>query len=215
MMQLTSWGPMVGGAVLSLVFALMPADVQILDDGNTEKFDLSELADGEIRTLGSGDSELVATREGDVITIRLPGGGRMQARTLECKVGEGHCFAFVNGDDGDSSVMVLSSDGDTVSKNVFVVKTHEDGDNVMVHGDHDVGVWHTGGEGMAEAIVEIEGLGKTRLRCPEGDTRMTLADEDEGQTFYCPKHNVELEPVKIRTHGKTLIFRTDKDDDLD
>lgn len=228
MMQLTSWGPMVGGAVLSLVLAMMPAaDVQILGDGETEKFDLSELADGETRTLGSGDSEIVATRVDDVITIQLPGGGRMEARTMECKVGEGNCFAFVTGDDGASKVMVLSEDGNSVSKNVFVVRTHDDGDHVRVHEDHDVGVWHVG-DGMAEAIVELEHLdglenvvipqvhvelaGKKSLRCPEGDTRMTLSKEDEGQTFYCPKHNVELEPVKIRTHGRTMIIRTDKDD---
>jgi hypothetical protein len=224
MAQIMGWGAMLSGLVLSLVLGAMPGEVQIFGDGEMGKIDLAELQDGETRTFGTGEDVITATREGDTIRLKLPRG----ERTIDCSVGKGHCYAFTTVGDGDGpSVLMLKNindDGDGERK-VEVVKivTGEDAgdaqsllswvhdEDVYVAGDAVKVVTKTGGP---HGVLTMIGENGRQLRCPEGDSTLSLDDEDDG-IYYCPKHNVEMEEVTAHTLGHRVIVIKDKHDDAD
>ena len=228
-MQMLGWGAVLGGLVISLMLGAMPEEMIIVGDGDVEKHDLAELYDGETRTFGQGEDAITATREGDSIVIKLPGRGG-EIRTINCTIGEGSCYAFTSSD-GDKNMFVLKniSEGEG-EKKVEVIKLisgegHEAHAGAMnwVSADHDVIVGS--GDGR-RAVVRVDSIGPqvmafvgedvTRLRCPEGDTTMTLdLEEDDDGPYYCPKHNIEMEEVEgiLATDHRVIVIETDEDDD--
>jgi len=224
MVQIMGWGAMLSGLVLSLALGAMPGEVQIFGDGEMEKVDLSELRDGETRTFGTGEDVITATREGDTIRLTLPHG----ERTIDCSVGKGNCYAFTTIGDGDGpSVLMLSNvddDGEGERK-VEVVKIVT-GDGAghaqsLLNWVHDEDVYVDGGEikvvtkvGGPRDLLTVIGEDGRQLRCPEGDSTLSLDDEDDG-IYYCPKHNVEMEEVKAHTLNHRVIMIKDKEEDAD
>lgn len=75
------------------------------------------------------------------------------------------------------------------------------GENVFVVGE--------GGPGHA---LVLHGDGIT-LRCPEGDTRMHVDEDEADEVFLCPKHSVPLEKVESPTVERLRIRKVDADDE--
>jgi hypothetical protein len=112
-------------------------------DGDAEAFDLSDLADGETRTFGSGDEQLTATRNGDSVTLDRPARGDEKAITINCELGADSCQVMTFGDDSDKvSVMITKS------------RTGHGGGLVTI--DEDV-IGH--GDGTATIVIERIGIG--------------------------------------------------------
>lgn len=209
--------------VLLVTLPMAAGNTWISEDG--ESFDLKDLADGETRTFGSGDGQIRATRNGDSITIEVPGEDDAKTIELQCGDADDECRVHVHGDDGANVVMIqrdrkgdhktvevrriVTGDGDhevlvDVDEIVRTVTAAVGDVHVMAvgEGDHE-GVWVTD-EGENIVIEEFEGphgnlmfIGEPgeMVRCPEGDTTMRLEDDETEQSFYCPKHKVLLEKV--------------------
>jgi len=224
MAQIMGWGAMLGGLLLSVMLGVMPADIQILGDGDVEKFDLSELGDGETRTFGEGDHTITATREGDEISIKIAGkDGDM--RTITCTANAGECMAITSGDgDGPQMFMLRNTvGGDDGDHRVEVVKIVSDHAALESHGVVDVWVGDHPGAELDEDVIVMSGgprvlafvgEGGHRLRCPEGDATLTL-EEDDDTTYYCPKHNIEMEKADIPTMERRVLVIKEKDGDHD
>jgi hypothetical protein len=224
MTQTIGWG--LASAMLAMVLGVAsPGVVGIAGHEGVEVADLSELADGETRTFGSGEHTITATRNGEVITISIPDGDGDVAKTIDCKVGgAGGCYAFTADDTAGVKMIVVDGEGgDAIRRKIEVIKIGEGGDGVFAHHDASVFVMDSIGEGSAsvEALIGPHGAhnmwvshggDKLVMKCPEGDTTMRL-DKDEDRTFYCPQHNVELEEVKLDHIMRRIVIETDGDDD--
>jgi hypothetical protein len=227
MTQTIGWG--LASALLAIIVGVVSPAVGVHASGeNVEINDLSELGDGETRTFGSGEDVITATREGDVIRITLPRGDGDDARVIDCKLGgASQCYAFTSGDSAGVKMVLVSGDvpGQLEKKIEIIGIGSGDGENVFTTADSRVIMLRNTGDGDAEVKtligspghhIELLGLGhdKRMLRCPEGDTTMSL-DEDDDLTYYCPKHNVELGKVEGHAVFKTLEIRTNHDEDDD
>jgi hypothetical protein len=224
MAQIMGWGAMLSGLVLSLVLGAMPGEVKIFGDGEMEKIDLAELQDGETRTFGTGEDVITATREGDIIRLTLPNG----ERTIDCSVGKGNCYAFTTIEDGDGpSVLMLRNvdddgEGERKVEVIKIVTGEGAGDaHALLNWVHDEDVHVDGTDvkvvtrvGGPRGVLTVIGEDGRQLRCPEGDSTLSLDDDDDG-IYYCPKHNVEMEEVKAHTLGHRVIVIKDKDEDAD
>ena len=170
--------------------------------GDVQKFELEDLADGETRELGDGERQVTATRNGDVVTLNVQGEeGKAKTITVDLGDGGGGKVMMIEGD-GHSKFVMRAHDGHNVHKDVRVFTSNEADDA------HNVFVLDGLGEGMSWFAEE----GADMLRCPEGDVTMTLEKDDAG-SYYCPKHNVELERVKGNTfHHRTVVIE-DADED--
>jgi len=227
MTQTIGWG--LASALLAMIVSVVSPAVGVHANGeNVELNDLSELAEGETRTFGGGEDVITATREGDVIRIALPRGDDDDARVIDCKLeGPSQCYAFTSGDSAGVKMVMVSADGPgQLEKKIDIIGIGSgDGKNVFRTADSHVIMLRNAGDGEAEVKtligspghpMELLTLGDDMrmLRCPEGDTTMNL-DAEDALTYYCPKHNVELEEAKGHPFFKTIEIHTDTDDDSD
>ena len=225
-------GLTMGAAALSLsVLVAAPTTKQKL-----EKVDLSQMKDGETRTLGEGDHTLTAKRRGDVITLEFGEDG--EKRTVKCTVGKDSCYAMTSAGDGTSKMIVINKgkagkDSSPVIVNsgtgegsfVFATADAPDGADIILDAVDDVDdvdmSWFTadGDEllpGMKMKMFHMQGDGGAILQCPEGDATLTLkkGEEDSGP-YYCPKHNLKMEKSKGHTFVKRLAITHDDAKDKD
>ena len=239
----TGW--ILGALMVAVLFAVSPVSSQ---SGRLhgrhmmggERIDLSELADGEMRTFGEGEHQITVVREGDLITIAV--GDTEMVSDFTCNALEDHCFVILSGDDhGVKLVVSKGSDGNGhVRKQImvmavedggvhggrdfvfsdedgelaeFVVSAHGDGPHWVSEGDDDAMVFVTmSGEGGLHTRHLLH-ADATTLRCPEGDTTMRLqeGDEDDGP-FYCPKHDIKLEKMDLTGHLRQIHLRVEDDE---
>lgn len=167
-----------------------------------EKHDLSSLADGETREFGGGDHRISAQRVGDVVTITtIKGAGEGQS-PIQCNVKTETCLVMTGAEGAGHKMIVIkkSGDGDAtqeVEKRVSVfVGNGGEGQATWVEGEGGDNSFAFVTSDSDEPMVVEVGMGdKVMLRCPEGDTSMTV-DKSEATTEYrCPKHNVALAKV--------------------
>lgn len=198
-----------GWALAALVLPALPAVAGGTGHGRTlvmddaEAFDLSDLADGETRYFGSGDGEFEASRDGDRVVVRFT--GEEHAREITCTMGEERCVVLT-GQDG-AGTLILRSDGDEDARTISVVRADAGGSAVFVgtgegttrtmtvHIDGEDPLRWVDGDGEGTTIVEIGPSDTVVLRCPEGDTTMTLEKGEQGGPYHCPRHQLELERV--------------------
>ena len=190
-----------------------------------ETFDLAKLAPGETKTFGEGDHAVTASRQGDDVVITLkdaPDGGE---KTIRCRIGDDNCHVLTTtkggagtmlflGSEGEKSLFtgtVLDADGggDGVRREVVVV--HK-GDGSEAPGEGETTVVESGGGTAHVKVLRLGGEGNV-LRCPEGDTTMTVKKEDLAAGYRCPKHNLALEEVKgARVMRKVVVETTGSGD---
>ena len=203
-----------------------------------EKVDLSDLRDGETRTLGKGDSSMTATRKGDEITIRHGGPGG-EKQTIQCTVGKDSCYAMAVEGDGKAQVIIVDKsgkggkegehlfiqEGDPVGEGMmlsgenmmlWVSKDDPAGSNVVIDATHP-GTCCVGADGCdAHAgvkVIKIRDEAATLLECPEGDATLSLKKGEESSgPYFCPRHNVKMEEAKLPTIMKRVEVKVKGDD---
>jgi hypothetical protein len=223
---------LLGAGIAAVCISLLPAGTADKSAGTPQKFNLADLANGESRTFGAGDHAMTATRRGDDVEITYrTGDGKGQKQTLHCTIGKDSCYAMTVGEGGESHVVVLSksaaSDKDAQLKEVtkivladdgadqkdLMVFASDDGGNgepIVVHGDAPGMTW-VSEDGAAAAsgagvhVVRIGADGGTMLRCPEGDaTLMLKKGEENSGPYFCPRHNLKMEPSKEKVFIKKI-----------
>lgn len=237
MTRTTGWALGLTGAVLLCgllalpIFAAGPHASGIHGEhfyGDGETVDLSELADGETRFFDAGERQLIATRYGDVVEMTLedPEDGD---QVIECTIGRDRCLVFLPEDGGDARLLIATHRGTGIGDAAFG----------MFHGDADLHIVHESlHEGDNTFLVELQSVGEgedfawvedeqnnvpfgiqvhrideTVLRCPEGDTTMTIGpDEDASGPYYCPKHDIELEKATDRVMVKEIRVQKPHED---
>ena len=221
-------GLTMGAAALSLSVLVAAPTKQKL-----EKVDLSQMKDGETRTLGDGDHTLTAKRKGDVITVEF--GEEGDRRTMKCTVGKDSCYAMTTSGDGAHKIIVINkgkADKDSspvvvhsgTEAGSFVFATADgadgaDGEDIILNLDDDDMSWVAadGDEellpGMKMKMFHMLGDGGTMLSCPEGDATLTLKKGEESSgPYYCPKHNLKMEKAKGHTFTKRIEIKSDAKD---
>ena len=188
-------------------------------DENGESFDLAELADGETRSFGEGEKQVIVTRVGHVVTIVREESDERSKLEIQCDTGRDTCKVITFEDDPEK-VMIM------------VKKTRECVNGVGDCGDVDIAIDHIGEGGRAIirtvkcgdagdcrhfekvvggpeliAIHDLEGVphremmiihsgemdsDSVLLRCPEGDSRIHVDRAEAEDTFLCPKHSVPM-----------------------
>ncbi len=205
-----------GGGDNSFVFVHAGAggDLHWVGDDEGEAFDLSDLADGERRTFGSGDAAVTVERAGDRIEIRRGTGPH-----ASCIAGEDECRVIEAGDrvlveirkqrgtgtgsGGDARVFVRSIGGDgafaTASgHSVHVVRDCAGEDDcespdVLVErigAPHGIGFAF--GDGFRRQIwknaADVDG-------CPDGYRTMRFTDETAADGYLCIQERRPNSPV--------------------
>jgi hypothetical protein len=219
-------GLTMGAAALSLsvLVAAPTAEKQKLD-----KVDLSQMRDGETRTLGKGDHTVTAVRKGDVITLTL-NDGEGGKRTLKCTVGKDSCYAMTSSDAGKSQIIVLNKSGKADKGEpvvvhagdgeegafVFATADGDEGDTFVVKSFGDGMSWVTSEEGESlpgMKVIRVHGDGGAVLECPEGDAMLTLKKGEEASgPYFCPKHNLKMEKSKGHSFVKHIEVNVDSKD---
>jgi hypothetical protein len=143
--------------------------------------------------------------KGQVVVLSKSDAGKDGKKTVTTRVvasgdsaGEKNIMVFTP-DDGDENVIIkeLEPGMKWVTSQVDV---DDDSGEVIIHSD---------GEGMAVVttdisetepgvkVIRIVAEGGTVLRCPEGDATLTLKKgEEKTGPYFCPRHNLKMEPAK-------------------
>lgn len=147
-----------------------------------------------IMTMGDDGASKIA-----VMKARSEGDGDLLSATEDVFVmatgeGEGeHSFTWVCDENGDPDCNHFAT--------TFIELDSLDG--LHEYGKASVSV---GAGGPHASFIQLDGMdGKVTLRCPEGDTTMTLKKEvkESSGPYFCPQHNVQLEEVK----GKKISIK--------
>jgi hypothetical protein len=215
---------------LSVLTAGTGADRHRTFDQKMEKVDLSDLRDGETRTIGRGETAIVATRKGDQVTMEFSGHDG-EKKSVKCEIGKSSCYVMTTDGEGKGQVVVVNKSGDGGKQIEKIVLQEGNGDEskVMVfagHGDGESMVvdalpggmsWVTSSDGKGAKgvkVIKIQGDGGTVLECPEGDaTLMLKKGEEKSGPYFCPKHNLKMEAAKLPIFMKKIEVSTDSHDD--
>lgn len=232
------------------------------DDVERTELDLADLADGETRTIPTDRGDILATREGDVVTVSGPGLGDervIRLGPLSCDVADADATCTLSimrlGDDrhavaldrsagceGDDCPHVVSiahamhcagEDCDvTAARNVTLCAADgddEDGSDCRaitidtLGGAHVLDVGSLVDADGARVLVErmahgagprvvVTGGDSVALRCPEGDTTMTVDRAHADEVYLCPEHSLPLEKTKAAVRSFTVTVDGDDDD---
>lgn len=163
-------------------------EIKIKVDGTTEIITLDDLADGEERTISTGENEIVVKREGDQLTMTMDGDDL-----------HGHHGSFAR-----SMVWVTdddeSEDGD---HRVIVIKSDHDGEHGAMTYKYDVDV-DIDEEGEVAKIIELnlsQHLEELDLEGLEALKELEDLDIKIGK------------PIKVQIHDGHHMFITSGDDD--
>ena len=196
-------GLTLGAAALSLsvLVAGTTADKQMR---KFDKVDLSDLRDGETRTLGKGEHAITATRQGDEIAITYGGKGG-EKQTIQCTVGKDSCYAMTLDETGKSQVVVVDGSGKNGKEldRIFVSTGDGDARHVMVvSGEGDEGgkfvmSGHPGMEWTAEDGCCGDGDAGCCAKGEDGTCAMSAVkvvklSHDGGVTLECPEGDATL-----------------------
>ena len=119
------------------VHAIHGSNAVFVSDDDAERFDLSDLADGETRTFGTGVRAVTVSRSGDEATItRSKSGGDVSAIEITCQLNDDTC-----------TVLTFPNDPEKVMVAIEKERTCINGE-----GDCDF----TFGEGLAEGHIVVD-----------------------------------------------------------
>ncbi len=182
------------------------------DHEEIQKLKLEDLADGETRTFGEGDHKVTVTRKGDLLTVKIDDLEEAHGKHM-LWVGEDGKVITLEGGDADNVMIKTSGDGTEIEKEVHVIRIGEDGEK---HAENiTIDVMKEGGEPHVIKMIskgDHEHGDKIVLRCPEGDTTMVLDKDEAEETYLCPKHKSELQPVAHKVIKKKVEVQAESFD---
>ena len=151
--------------------------------------------------------------QGNVFVFEMGSGGE-DHRQIERRVevvtsgAHGEAHGVVVGAHPRVQVMRIGEDGDIDAD----VDVHEIMQNLTIELG-DLGA-HIGDIDMSVPLMIVAGDGERAVRCPEGDTTMTVAEDELDGIYTCPKHGLKLETVEspFGDHFQWQI-KTDDDDE--
>lgn len=247
-MKKSTWVQFVVAAVLVLIAGTVLVSageeqikVQIEKDGDnevsvdvngvTEVIRLEDLADGESRTFGAGDHEVVVKRLGEELSI----------------IAAGHAIGGIGdhgvskdvmvwvGDEGENieirkeKVIVIKADGDgDALHNAFTY--HISGDDELLDGEHNIMIEEIleghGGEGHTAIFFDDEGGehhptiikrqlcdGMVKYRCEEtGSVLMVKKDDAIEDVYICPATGCVMEKVD-EPQMKVITIKVEEEDE--
>ena len=138
---------------------------------------------------GEGDCE-------DIEAMMLMDGAIGAKRMMFLHTGE-DCAA----DAGECVVEIETLDGGPHADHLKLLISDEDGD--------DEGLTWMSAHGPK--VFRFGSSDQLSLRCPEGDTTMSVGKDEADQIFLCPKHSVALEPQPLRRVIRRKIELRDDD----
>lgn len=160
----------------------------VLEEGG-ESFNLTDLKDGETRTLGEGAKQVKVSRQGDTATIERPARGDERELSISCRLSSDTCEVVtfdnepekllvvvqkerecINGE-GDCETDVELTDGFTAGARVIIEKRVQCDEAGNCHETEDI---RHGGLGSGPGIVRIKHLGKPG----EVESIVTVAGDD-------------------------------------
>jgi hypothetical protein len=124
-----------------------------------------------------------------------------------------------SGDENGKAIMVVSGEGDEGGK--FVMSAHpgmtwtaEDGCCMAGDGGTCAKAADSTCAMTGMKMIKLSHDGGVTLECPEGDATLTLKKGEESSgPYFCPKHNVKMEPAKAPTIMKRIVVDTHSNDD--
>ena len=118
-----------------LTLSLLPTFAPAIEGAN-EELHLSELSDGETRVFGEGDHAITAVREGDIVTVTLPGVEGDEDHEIVVDLAEDDGHVVVMGGDAHSAVWVKAGgdlDDDEVEIEIDALDDSElEGANIVI-----------------------------------------------------------------------------------
>jgi len=191
------WGLAIAAICLSPLLAA-PCSAHASDMPQT--INLADLADGETRTFGEGDHAVTITRKGDelILTVRSEKG----EKTLHFTVGKDSESVMTLDGEGESRLVVMTRSGHSGDDEdtFFITAGADDSGHVTIHGAGPDAVITTdavAGSGKGMKVIRIGAEGGAVLRCPEGDATLVLKKgEEKTGPYFCPRHNLQMEPSK-------------------
>jgi hypothetical protein len=93
------------------VHAIHSGNAVFVSDDGAEKFNLSDLRDGESRTFGTGDKAVTVSRRGDEATIsRASSGDDVSAIDVLCRLDEDNCTVLTFANDADKVMVAIEKE---------------------------------------------------------------------------------------------------------
>lgn len=202
-------------ALVLVAGAAVAADAVFFGGDDGERFDLSELNDGETRIFEAGEKRVTALREGDVVTLEFGEGGSSRCdltqATCTIRTTDSHIMLSkevrheCHGDDCDSNVFVMADDigfGDHAQAHVMIDRISCEGDDCD-DGPHRVIVRKqcSGGDCMVahadgNVTVDVDTMGagpRMMMVTPSGAMSMRWKDADDRDG--CPEGSREMRYV--------------------
>ena len=187
-------------------------------DENGESFDLAELRDGETRTFGEGQKQVNVTRVGDVVTIVRDESDEKSKLEIQCDTGRDTCQVITFSDDPEKVMIMIQKTrecvngvgdcddldiaiGDIGEGGHAIIRTVKCGDagdcqnfEKIIGGSETISIREfEGGPHHRMMFIHADEHGdQVLLSCPEGDSRIHVAQEEADDTFLCPKHSVPM-----------------------
>jgi hypothetical protein len=124
------------------VHAVHSGNAVFISDDGAERFDLSDLSDGETRTFGAGTRAVTVSRQGDIAVISRQGSGDdVSTIDVKCILGEDTCTVLTFPEDSERVMVAIEKER---------ICVNGEGDC-----DHSFGVAH--GEGHVIVDIDCDG----------------------------------------------------------
>lgn len=121
------------------VHAIHGGNAVFVSEDNAERFDLSDLADGETRTFGAGPRAVTVSRSGDVATITRSGSGDdVSAIDITCQLNDDTCTVLTFPDDPEKVMVAIEKE------------------RICVNGEGDCDFTFVDGHGGGHIVVDID-----------------------------------------------------------
>jgi len=182
--------------------------------GDDEGLDLSELADGETRVLGSGDTAVTVARTGNVATIRRAAVGDHEAIDVRCELDRDTCKVVTSADDPDRVTIVVRKERECTNgegdcdQSVWLADAMGDAHRVIVrstvHCDDEGECAEIAGTAAAPHVVRIEtlagaGSGGQAFVVDSGDgvkSEVIVVPRGDSVLLRCPEGDATLSVKK-------------------
>ena len=181
-------------------------------DDTTTVSKLSDIPDGETRIYGTGDHQVSALRDGDLVTVTIPEeNGDDRLLVIDISGGDGTLTTTAaeepNAHTGRLVLVKKSLDDEGVAHEVLMANAMSTRTTVVEPAESKPmpsraaePLYETSGGGT----VEVSGSGAHLLRCPKGDSAMRVTGGD-ATSYRCPKHDLVLIAAAVDPELESIV----------